>query len=128
LTPSTAASADEAVASVSGEMALLERFRKLSEAVAVVDDLGVDALRTLLEQFPPGWARRRALESIFRSGKPRDLAAALAGVDLLGGGSQRLWALTTLAGLRDLDERDVDLVLSAADSPLARRRLELRLG
>jgi hypothetical protein len=107
---------------------LTSRFRVLAE---VVDDLeGADAkqLGAVIEFFPPGWARRRALEVLLRAGIPGELEAALELVSKLERPSDRMWALSTLAACRELNTDERDAVIAAASSPSFRRRLRLRLS
>ena len=80
-----------------------------------------------MEAFPDGWARRRALVELLRAGNPPVLRDALALLDTLGSERDRLWCLGALAD-RELVTADREALLAAAPSPIARRRLERRMG
>ncbi len=104
--------------------------RRLAILRSVLGEIaGADAetLEPLLVQFPEGWARRRAVETLFRAGIPKSAAEALELVDLLSRASERLWALTTLAASRELSSDESDRLLAAADSPALARRLSHRI-
>ena len=88
-----------------------------------------DGLRSVVEAFPDGWARRRALVELLRTGVPPALGDALGLVEVLGSERDRLWCLGTLAeNRRALNPQDRETLLAAAPSPTARRRLERQLG
>jgi hypothetical protein len=82
----------------------------------------------VIEGFPDGWARRRALLELLRAGIPGSLRDALALVEALGSDRDRLWCLGALADEREIAEADREALLAAAGSPTARRRLERRLS
>ncbi len=91
--------------------------------------LPADGLRSVVEAFPDGWARRRALVELLRNGSPAALGDALGLLEILGSERDRLWCLGTLAeNRRALNSQDRETLLAAAPSPTARRRLERRLG
>ena len=85
-------------------------------------------LRSVLEGFPDGWARRRALLELLRGGVPGSLGDALALVEALGSERDRVWCLGALAESREIREGDREALLAVVGSPLSRRRLERRLG
>lgn len=85
-------------------------------------------LGSLLEAFPDGWARRRALLELLRAGVPAALDDVFALIETLGSDRDRLWCLGTLAESREIPEQDREAFLAAASTPAARRRLERRLG
>jgi hypothetical protein len=85
-------------------------------------------LGALLETFPDGWARRRALQVLLRAGVPAALEDAFTLVEVLGSERDLLWCLGTLADSREIPQDDREAFLAAANSPAARRRLERRLG
>ncbi len=107
---------------------LLARFRVLHEHMAAMKKMPASALRPVLEGFPDGWARRRALGEILRAGAPADLSEALPLLDLLGSQRDRLWCLGALTHQRQILEKDLETLLAGIDSPAARRRLKSRLG
>ena len=85
-------------------------------------------LRSILDGFPDGWARRRAMLELLRAGIPAALPDALSLVEALGSERDRLWCLGALTDARDIPAADREALLTAATSPTVRRRLERRLG
>ncbi len=106
---------------------LMDRFRQFRRTASDRRKLTVSNLRSLVEGFPDGWARRRALVELLRSGSPPALRDALSLLDILDSERDRLWCLGTLAD-RDLATADREALLAATPSPTARRRLERRMG
>jgi hypothetical protein len=107
---------------------LTARFHVLRRHTAEARGLPPEELRPLLEAFPDGWARRRALLELLRSGAPAALQDALGLVDALGSERDRAWCLGALADERPLSARDREALLATVPTPAARRRLERRLG
>lgn len=105
---------------------LVDRFRRLRRTASDRQRFTASTLRSLVESFPDGWARRRALVELLRSGSLPVLQDALALLDTLGSERDRLWCLGTLA-TRELAATDREALLAAAPSPTARRRLERRM-
>jgi hypothetical protein len=106
-------------------MARLHQFRLMSEDMR---DLEVDDLIRLLECLPAGWARRRALVGLLRSGIPEDLEDALALVEAMAKPSDRLWCWSALIDRRPLTSDEGQRLLAREDSLLVRRRLQLRMS
>ncbi len=107
---------------------LTGRFHVLRRSLKEAKGLSAEELYLVLGDFPDGWARRRALLEILRSGVPAALADALSLVELLGSERDRAWCLSTLAEERPLNAQDREALLAAVPTPAARRRLEARLG
>jgi hypothetical protein len=116
------------VAELDAAPSLLLRFRVLHGHLEAMKRMPASALRPLLEGFPDGWARRRALAEILRAGVPAELSEALTLVETLGSGRDRLWCLGALTSQRPLTEKDRETLLAGIDSPSARRRLKTRLA
>lgn len=108
--------------------ALTTRFRHLRKHLDQVRRLPIAELRGVLEVFPDGWARRRALSELIAEGVPSRAADALSLVDVLQSPRDRAWCLGTLADTRALSPEERSALLQAASTPAGRRRLELRLG
>lgn len=108
------------------ETSLLRRLRLLTTSAGRLEDAGSDELGAVLECFPAGWARRRALQRLLEAGAPRSTSDAIALLELLPRPSERLWAATTLAATRRLDDSERDALLAAVSSPALRRRLGRR--
>jgi hypothetical protein len=107
---------------------LTSRFHVLRRHLAAAKGLSAEELRSAVEAFPDGWARRRALAELLRAGSPASLGDALGLVEVLGSERDRAWCLGTLADERPLNARDRETLLAAVASPAARRRLERRLS
>jgi hypothetical protein len=107
---------------------LTGRFHALRRHLQEAQGLSREELQPVLEAFPDGWARRRALLELLRSGAPAALQDALGLVEALGSERDRAWCLGALADERPLSARDREALLAAVPTPAARRRLERRLG
>lgn len=108
--------------------ALTARFRLLRGSVDEVKRLSAADLRALLDVFPDGWARRRAVSELLRAGVPGKLAEALPLVGTLSSERDRAWCLGELIELREVPEGEREALLATVASPTARRRLERRMG
>ena len=108
--------------------ALTVRFRLLRRHLEETKGMSAAHLGAVLETFPDGWARRRALLELLRAGVPDSLDDAFSLIETLASDRDRLWCLGTLADSREIPEGDREAFLAAASSPAARRRLERRLG
>jgi hypothetical protein len=119
---------DGLAAKLAEARSLIARFQVFRQRLADVKRLPADGLRSVVEAFPDGWARRRALVELLRTGNPATLGDALGLVEALGSERDRSWCLGTLAETRALSPRDRESLLAAVPSATARRRLERRLG
>ncbi len=106
---------------------LVQRLRRLAKGSGRLTGAGLAELDRLLQTFPAGWARRRALEALLRAGIPTRIDEALILVGRLATPGERMWALTTLAACRELDDDERERLLAEAGSPILARRLRLRL-
>jgi len=116
----------ELAGELAGIQGLTARFRYLRASLTEAGRLRAEELREVLEAFPEGWARRRALSELLEAGLPADAGDALAliaGLPL----KDQLWCLGRLAE-RALSPVEREGVLKAAATPTARRRLAVRLG
>lgn len=107
---------------------LTARFRLLRRRIAEIRRLSPADLRAVLEAFPDGWARRRALVDLIEAGVPERTADVLSLLDALQSPGDRSWCLGTLADARKLSADERAALLQAAPTAAGRRRLELRLG
>lgn len=107
---------------------LTVRFRHLRKQLDQVRRLSIAELRGLLEVFPDGWARRRALSELIEEGIPARAADVLSLLDILQSPGDRSWCLGAVADTRTLSPEERSALLQAASTPAGRRRLELRLG
>ncbi len=115
-------------AKLSEASSLTARFQVLRRYLKEAQGLFQEELHLILEAFPDGWARRRALLDLLRSGAPAALQDALGLVETLGSERDRAWCLGALADERPLNARDREALLAAVPTPAARRRLAGRLG
>jgi hypothetical protein len=111
---------------LAGATQLMSRLRMLGRRAAEAEDHDREQLLQLLELFPAGWSRRRALETLIRAGVPSRLDDLLVLISVLSRPSERLWALTTLVETRQLSRDESEHLLDAAEHPALRRRLRLR--
>jgi hypothetical protein len=84
----------------------------------------VDTLLQVLEVFPDGWARRRALCAMLEAGLPADSGDAIALVASLGRDSDRGWCLGILARDGRLWGSLLEQALELLGSRGVRRRVE----
>jgi hypothetical protein len=123
--PSTTGVDDEATsAAVAGEQPILDRFRALHGAIPNLAGSSMVALSELIESFPSGWARRRALSALIEAGIPNRADDAVTLVEsLLDRELDRRWCLGMLACRGDLRGATLDRAVELLSSPSARRRL-----
>jgi hypothetical protein len=126
--PSIDSSAGSVVAKLTAEPRILARLRLLPRLVGELAGAGHEAFIAVLECFPTGWARRRALERLLAAGQPASVTDAIALVEVLVLPSERLWAYTSLAASRPLNRIEREALLAAAPSAALRRRLGRRLA
>jgi hypothetical protein len=107
---------------------LIRRLQLLDRRIEETRKLGRQRLLQLIEQFPAGWSRRRALETLLRAGVPAQLEDVLALVELLQRPSERLWVLTTLAAARKLTAGEGERLVNATRQQALQRRLRIRLS
>ncbi len=86
-------------------------------------DRASDTIRELLETFPDGWVRRRALTALIAAGVPPDGAQALQLISGLEREADRQWCLGALARRGDLKGPVLKRSLDLVTSPAGQRRL-----
>jgi len=98
---------DALVARMANAPSIQRRLRALRSELDRVGELDVDDLQRLLELFPSGWARRRALATLLRAGIPDTLMHAVFLIEQLESPMARRWCVGTLLDNRQLapDER-----------------------
>jgi hypothetical protein len=99
------------------------RLHHLRLLAPALDGTDREELLGLVEQFPPGWARRRAVQAILEAALPCDLPTALELVAAVGTPAGEVWCLSTLVRSRPLSDADLAEVLVRAPTLIARRRL-----
>ncbi len=123
----TGAAPRELAAALAGDASLAARLGRLHRALAAGEVSPEDELVAVLETFPDGWPRRRALAALFEAGYPADGAIALALVELLAAERDRAWCLAVLARTGMASLGALATAAEALSSPALRRRL-LRLS
>jgi hypothetical protein len=102
----------------------LSQLRVLRRELSGFAGSSAETLRRVLEGFPDGWARRRALAALLEAGIPSRIDDALDLIEGLGREMDRRWCLGILAEDGRLKGRSLDRGLDLLHSPMARRRVE----
>jgi hypothetical protein len=85
---------------------LVTRLRLLREQAGALRSADLNQLALLLQQFPVGWARRRALVALLEAGVPSATDDALTLIAGLESRSARRWCLGTLRRVRGLSNQE----------------------
>jgi len=110
------------------EQSVFSQLRVLRRELSGFAGSSVNTLRELIEAFPDGWARRRALCALLESGIPAETRDALELVSCLGRESDRRWCLGLLARKGDLRGALLSQALDLVDSEYSKRRLTAIAG
>jgi hypothetical protein len=105
------------------EQSVFSQLRVLRRELSAFAGSSVDTLRELIEAFPDGWARRRALSALLETGIPAETKDALELVSCLGRELDRRWCLGLLARKGDLRGGLLRQALDLVDSDFSKRRL-----
>lgn len=124
----SASPARELAGELAAEPRINARLRRLRQSAAMLEGTDSADIVVVLKTFPAGWSRRRALQRLLEAGIPEQVADAIELLGLLERPSERLWAVTTLAASRALDETDRETLLAAIESPVVRQRMARRLA
>lgn len=111
-------------AALGGESSAFSRLRVLGREIQAFRGSSLGTIREVLENFPDGWVRRRALVALITAGVPPDGGQALqliAGLELE---VDRLWCLGALAQRGGLEGPVLESALNLLSSPSGRRRLQ----
>ena len=100
------------------------RLRVLERDMKRIRGSSLATLRGLLDTFPGGWARRRALAAMIAAGVPSRAAYAIDLIADLESEIDRRWCLGALAQRGDLRGSHLQRSLELVASPAARRRIE----
>jgi hypothetical protein len=103
---------------------VLSQLRVLRRELSGFRGSSVATLRELIESFPDGWARRRALCALLEEGIPSEAGDALELVSCLGRELDRRWSLGVLAGTGALRASNLNRALELVDSRFGKRRLK----
>lgn len=104
----------------------VRRHRRLDDELDRLPVLDRRSVEALLECFPEGWSRRRALCTLLARRQPASLTESLELVESLSSGAAQWWSLGALLSARELGAREWKLVMAKLTSPTLRRRLALR--
>ncbi|MBC8647672.1 MAG: hypothetical protein H7X85_10940 [Thermoanaerobaculia bacterium] len=88
------------------EASTVRRLRLLREGIEGIRPMSPDELRAVLEAFPVGWTRRRALAALLRAGVPAETSEATALIEELDSSSARLWCYAALLERPDLSDAE----------------------
>lgn len=122
--PAASFAAPEVLVALGAQRSLLSRLLVLRRELASFAGSSRGTLQQLVESFPDGWARRRAVASLLEGGLAAEPADALALVAALGRERDRGWCLTILAGRGLLRGAQLERALALLGAPALRRRLE----
>ncbi len=106
------------------ESSVFSQLRVLHRELAGFAGSSVETLAEVLEGFPDGWARRRALSALIKAGIPTDARDAIMLIAALENERDRSWCLGTLARRGDLRGPTLKQALDLVSSNFAKRRLE----
>ena len=113
-----------AFAALEAESSSLARLRVLDREMGGIQGASPGTIRELLEVFPEGWVRRRALTALITAGIPSSASQTL---DLIAGLDHevdRRWCLGAMARRGDLRGQLLERSLQLLESPAGRRRLQ----
>ena len=102
---------------------VLSRLRRLRRELPGIVDADAEALRSVIEAFPEGWARRRALSALLEAGIPANPGQAVEPVADLEREVDRRWCLGVLSRCGFLEGETLERALELLTSPAARRRI-----
>jgi hypothetical protein len=104
------------------------QLRVLRRELAGFKGSSLDTLRELLDSFPDGWVRRRALCALFENGIPDEVNDALELVATLASDRDRRWCLGILARRGALRGVALTQALELVESAFGRKRLQAMAG
>ena len=110
------------------EQSVFSQLRVLRRELSGFSGSSIDTLRELIEAFPDGWARRRALCALLEAGVPTEIADALILVGCLDRELDRRWCLGLLARRGELRGAALTRALDLVDSEFSKKRLSAIAG
>ena len=105
------------------EQSVFSQLRVLRRELSGFQGSSVATLREVIENFPDGWSRRRALCALFEAGIPTEVRDALELVACLGRELDRRWCLGLLARRGDLRGAMLARALDLVNSDFSKKRL-----
>lgn len=112
------------LAALGAESTIGSQLRVLRRELAGFSGSSLATLQQVVEAFPEGWARRRAVEALLEAGIPAAPMEALGLVQSLERELDRRWCLGILARRGALRGGLLAQALEMVTSPAARRRIE----
>jgi hypothetical protein len=116
------------LAAMGAASSVLSQLRVLRRELSGFRGSSVATLRELIESFPDGWVRRRALCALLEEGIPSESADALELVSCLGHEIDRRWSLGLLARSGALRGLILNRALDLVGSDYGKRRLRSLAG
>jgi len=110
------------------EQSVFSQLRVLRRELSGFAGSSIHTLHELIDAFPDGWARRRAVCALLEAGIPADTRDAMELVSCLGRESDRRWCLGLLARKGDLRGALLRQALDLVDSEFSKRRLRAIAG
>ena len=107
-------------APLAAERSLLGRFRLVRGRLAELSNSG--DLAQVVEEFPPGWARRRFVTQLIREGEVGFEQACQLLQQLPPSGEH--WGVSAILERYDLDLKHLETLQEIVRSPLAKRRVQ----
>jgi hypothetical protein len=111
------------MAAMGAEQSVFSQLLVLQRELSGFAGSSTETLRELIEAFPDGWPRRRALCALLRAGVPSETGDALQLVSSLDRELDRRWCLALLARLGVLRGSLLSRALDMVDSDYSKRRL-----
>ena len=105
---------------LAAERSLLDRFRLVRGRLAELSNSG--DLAEVVEEFPPGWARRRFVTQLIREGEVGFEQACQLLQQLPPSGEH--WGVAAILERYDLDRKRLGTLQEIVRSPLAKRRVQ----
>ena len=105
---------------LAAERSLLGRFRLVRVRLAELSNSG--DLAQVVEEFPPGWARRRFVTQLIREGEVGFEQACQLLQQLPPSGEH--WGVSAILERYDLDRKHLETLQEIVRSPLAKRRVQ----
>jgi hypothetical protein len=121
--PTAGIEPDDLIERLEAEPSLVVRLLEFRDTVEHLEYVSSRDLRRLVEIFPEGWARRRAVTALLDAGIPEEGTDALELISILDSAADRRWCLKVLIELRDLEEGEVGRALEMTRSPILKRRI-----
>ncbi len=122
--PSPMFDAHAVLGALGAQQSVISQLKVLRRELSGFRGSSIDTLRQLVEAFPDGWARRRALSAMLESGLPPRAEDVLELAALLRSESDRRWCLGIFARSGRLWGPHLERALELLDSPASRRRVE----